>query len=599
MRRRRASRGRRTNSWLRALLFTLGVAVAVFVVAGVLAVRHALHIEKQLKGLPAAIERGEKAAESGNIAGAEAELAQAQRVLTSANTALYNSPEFEIVGVLPVASQNLAALRGATTLALQMVGGGEDILRAAAPLEGPTGHLDVSLRRGQIPLAATQAVETAIENVLSGLPVVTNPPHRSFLIGQVRTAQNRIYSEEIRRRNQLQSVAAALRIALDVAGARGPRRYLIAVSNSAEMRGSGGMILSYGILTSQNGRVTLKHFGDIDELKLSSPETAVSFPADFTKTYEGLTPTEAWRNANMMSDFTVDGPVLAAMFKHATGLNADGVIQVDSAGLGALLSGVGPVQTADLGTVSAANVVAVTLSEAYALYPNRTARQDYTGEVAQAAFGRLTNGDFSSLRPLGTALVGAGKQRHLMMWAADPQDESALTGLGFSGGLPPSSYGFTQLTVQNFGADKLDYYLSSQLAFTGSPPSAAGSHMTATITLHNSAPPGQTTPTEVFGPFLPTNPHGVAGEYLGLVTLYLPAGSYAQASHTDRTITTGVVSGSQNGVATVSYTVAIPAGDSSVVTINLYVAPSVAPTGRFLFVPSPRVIPTTFSQKFL
>ena len=36
-----------------------------------------------------------------------------------------------------------------------------------------------------------------------------------------------------------------------MSGAEGPRRYLIAVANTAEMRGTGGMILSYGVLEEQ------------------------------------------------------------------------------------------------------------------------------------------------------------------------------------------------------------------------------------------------------------------------------------------------------------------------------------------------------------
>ena len=53
----------------------------------------------------------------------------------------------------------------------------------------------------------------------------------------------------------------------DLVGGHGDRTpYLVAVANTAEMRGAGGMILSYGVLGS-DGKVELSHFGRIDELR--------------------------------------------------------------------------------------------------------------------------------------------------------------------------------------------------------------------------------------------------------------------------------------------------------------------------------------------
>jgi hypothetical protein len=355
------------------------------------------------------------------------------------------------------------------------------------------------------------------------------------------------------------------------------------------------MILSYGVLTSHAGKIRLTHFGGIDELTLTHPETKVSFPTDFTKTFGTLGPAQEWREVNIMSDFTVDAPVMEAMYTEATGLPVNGVIQVDPAGLGAILAGIGPAQTADLGQVTAANVVPLTLSVAYQLYPNRTQRQDYAGEAAQAAFQKLTSGRFSGLRPLGTALVQIGSRaRHLQMYTDDPTDESLIRTLGFDGALPTPNSDFAQLTIENFGANKLDYYLHSTVHLEGARPSPLGSHVRATIDLVNGTPVGQTSPVEVFGPFLPG---GEPGRYTGLVTLYLPAGSYAVGSHSDANVITRPTTGTQNGIATVSYTVSMPAGATSTVVVDLYIPPSPAGS-RFVVVPSPRVIQTKYEEKF-
>lgn len=564
-------------------MFLLGVLA-------VISVLHGIRLEHRLSSLPATLRAVTINAENGHLDAAEAELRDAQATLTGVNSALYNSPDFQFVSWLPVARQNIAAVRSAVQLGLEMVGGGEQILRAAAPLQSG-GQLQVSLRGGRVPQQAIESVQASIDDVATTLPALAQPPDNSFVLTPVKNAVNRVYREAARREQELISVGASLRLLDDIAGASGDRTYLIAVSNSAEMRGSGGMILSYGVLSSHAGKVTLGHFGPIDEIKLSSPQTSATFPADFMAKYADLGSASDWREVNIMSDFTVDAPVMEAMFHQATGRRVDGVIQVDSDGLAALLAGTGPVVTADLGTVTSANAVQLTLSAAYREYPNRSVRQDYTGQVAHAAFAKLTSGQFSSLRPLGASIAQAAKEHHVLVYANDPADETAARRLGVDGALPPARSAFAQLTVQNFGGDKLDYYLPSALTLSGSRPSETGSRMTATVDLHNTAPPGATSPSEVFGPFLPSEK---PGEYYGLVTLYLTAGTYLQGWSGDASVTTPPVMGTQNGVRTITFTVGIPAGGSSHVTLRLVVPPVPPRSPAFVWVPSPRVIPTRF-----
>jgi uncharacterized protein DUF4012 len=562
----------------------------VTLIVAAVAIAHGVQLERKLRTLPATLRAATTDAEAGHLAAAQTELTKAENTLTGVNSELYNSLDFQVLGVVPGARQNLTALRAGVRLGLQMVGGGEEILKAAAPLE-INGQLSVPLRQGQLPLETVEAVQSAVEDVATTLPDAPTPPRGSLVLGPVKTAVDKLFVEAARRQAELQSVSASLRLVEDIAGASGDKRYLIAVANSAEMRGSGGMILSYGVLTSHAGKVTLVHVGPIDEIGLSGPETAAAFPADFTKAYGGLAPTSDWRNANLMSDFTVDAPVMQAMFDKATGQRVDGVIQIDSEGLAAVLAGVGPVTTPDLGTVTSANAVQVTLSTAYALFPERSNRQDYTGQLAQAAFQKLTSGAFSTLKPLGQALLDASHQRHVLMHADDPTDETAVRQLGFDGSLPPRRSNFVQLTIQNFGANKLDYYLASSLVLNGARPSESGSVMTATIDLANTAQRGQTTPQEVFGPFLPSEN---AGEYYGLVTLYLPVGSFLRRSTVDASVTTNPVMGTQNGLQTVSYTVAIPAGSGSHVALRIFVPPTATPGRQIVVVPAPRVLPTHF-----
>src|SRR5205814_9941533 len=105
-------------------------------------------------------------------------------------------------------------------------------------------------------------------------------------------------------------------------GANGPRRYLLAVANPAEMRGAGGMILSYGVLTSNAGTFTLGDFGGIDDLLLTTPPdvSKLNLPADYLRRWNGREPTLLWRNTTLAPDFRFDAPTMEAMFTAKTGL---------------------------------------------------------------------------------------------------------------------------------------------------------------------------------------------------------------------------------------------------------------------------------------
>ena len=585
---RRRSRRRRRRTWLRPLLYGIGGLIGLVLVVAVVSVVHALSIERRLGGLVPALTLAQSEAESGHLGAARAELASAESTLASANATLYDSPDFQLLNLLPVGRQNLEAVRAGVSMGLQMVIGGEQIFNAASPLETASGHLNIPLSAGQIPVATLQRVATAIGGVLTTLPSSPLPPTGSLVLGPVRVELGKVYAQAAARRAELVSVGDSVNLINEIAGANGDRRYLIAVANTAEMRGSGGMILSYGVLTSHAGKLTLGRFGPIDQLALTQP-AKVSLPRDFLAAYGGLAPTEQWREANIMSDFTKVGPVLDAMYTQATGLPVNGVIQIDPAGLGAILAGTGPITVPALGQVTAANVVPLTLNQAYVDFPNRSVRQDYLQQVARAAFTQLVSGHYPSLRPLGTALLQATAARHVLMYDTAGSAERDIAALGFDGSLPGPGVDFAQLTLQNFGGDKMDYYLHSSLTITGRRPANADAALTATIDLHDTAPPnGQ--PPYIFGP---DNGDGdPPGTYRGLVTLYLPFGSYLQGSQTDQTVGTKPVEGTQNQITAVTYSVIIPPGGSSHAVLQVLLPPRAPGPEHFVFVPTPRINPT-------
>ncbi len=421
------------------------------------------------------------------------------------------------------------------------------------------------------------------------LPIASEEPSSSLLVGPLKKVQHDIYFQAGRRRTQLTNVGNGLALLSDMAGANGDRRYLIAVANSAEMRGAGGMILSYGVLTSSNGKFTLGDFGGIDDLELTNAVDPASLhlPADYLARWQGLDPTLLWRNTTLAPDFRFDAPVMEAMYQAKTGLPVDGVVQIDPSGLAAILTGTGPINVDTVGTVTADNVVDLTLNRAYVDFPNRDQRQEVLGDVAKETFRTLTNGTFSSIRPFGDALFKAAAARHIIFYANSDVIENHVASFGADGALPaPSDQDYAILTVQNFSKNKLDYYVDTSLDLSGSREPGKPGTWTATIKVANGAP--ATGPSYIVGP----NAAGEkAGLYRAVVSLYVPAGATLTGSSGDAKDPPSL--GTEDGRTYVSFSVDVPAGAVATVQLDLSLAPRPAgPSYKLTLVPVPRVRPT-------
>ena len=195
------------------------------------------------------------------------------------------------------------------------------------------------------------------------------------------------------------------------------------------MRGAGGMILSYGGLIGKAGDFELTHFGRIDELALDEP-----VDPSFVPVAPGRLPAALGRVR----------PALQVAQRHRRRRLHDGgprprghVRGADRAagrrrhpdrprrGWPACSRPSGPVEVKGLGTVGVDNLVPLVLHEAYIRY------QGIERAVRRAArtsprppSPKLVNGQYESVRAIGTALADAVQGRHLMFhtWHPDVQE---------------------------------------------------------------------------------------------------------------------------------------------------------------------------------
>jgi hypothetical protein len=579
-------------TWRRVLAGAGALVVAAALAAGIAV--SVLPVARDLREAERLVDRATVELQEGRLDSARRDLARAQDLVLAANETLRTSPVLAAVGWLPGLAQNVRSLEDSIGIAARMVHGGNRILAVSGPLQSADGTLEVTLSDGAIPLAAITAAQREIAALADQLVLVAPPGRGSPLLApQVREARTAVQDQVEDRRDQLQVLSRGLSFLRELSGGNGPRRYLIAVANTAEMRGSGGMILSFGILEGVDGRFDLREFGRIDRLQLDRPvaDERAGLPEDYLRRWRGFDPTLRWRNATLAADFGLTTPLLRAMYEQATGERVDGVIQIDPQGLAAILEGVGPVEVPELGTVDAGNVLDVVLYDAYARFPDIDDRSDVLGDVAEAAFERLVEGDYPSLRGLAEALVAAVDGRHIIMRTTSNPTNATLAYFGADGSLPDPDSDHLHLTVQNVSANKLDYFVDTAVRVTGSRPLGDLGQVRVEIDVVNNAPPGVTEPFYVFGPHLRNEQ---AGLYRGVVSLHLPAGTALEGA-SGGPVRTDPALFSEDGRAVASYTVDLPAGAASTVALDLRLPPRRSGPYQLVLVPSPRVRPTAVS----
>jgi hypothetical protein len=580
------------SSRRRAILWVIGTVVGVTALLALFGGLRLMSVSDDLNHAADLLYSASDHVELGELAQARQEFQQAQDLLSRANSGLYQNVALDLLGGLPVANENLTALRDTVGLALLMTEGANRILAVTEPLEGADGTLEVPLVQGKIPLADVQRAQAEVQALSEVLPGAGYEAPAKFLVPQVERAQQLVIDQALARRPQLDAVGRGLELLHALAGADRPQRFLIAVANTAEMRGGGGMILSYGILESTDGTFTLGQFGGIDDLRLDGSVDAgfLTVPQDYLTRWYGLVPTGLWRNTTLSPDLEFNAPIMEAMFAARTGLTLDGVIQIDPAGLAAILAGTGPVQVDGLGAVDASNVVDLTLNRAYIEFPDRDQRQEVLGDVAEAAFRALVDGQFGSLRPLGEALYEAAQERHIAVFLNNFQAQAVASTFGATAALPPADeVDHAIVTVQNFSKNKLDYYLDTTIDLVGARPSGRAGSLVATVTVANTAP-REGGASYVFGPNAPGE---TAGLYRGVVSLYLPTGATLVRSSGDASAPPGTTS--ELGRTVVGFNVEVPAGQSRTVVLEVALPPRPAGTYSLTLVPVPRVRPTLVS----
>jgi hypothetical protein len=440
------------------------------------------------------------------------------RLLAEAQTArhqLEGSTALSVLGVLPL-------LHTQRSGALQLIDDATTTGRTAQELLARVDALTAASTGTSVSLPQLALLTQAVQHATATLQGLDRPA--GGLWSGLRSARVRFDQEDGRLVGQLRQGAQVLAYAQAFLGADGPRAYLLAGENNAEMRDQGA-VLSVSVLHTDQGHFDVDQSSSVDSLELSSP-APVPVPPGTQAVFGDQEPTQIWQSVNAPADFVFTGTAAQSMYQQATGTHVDGVIGVDVPALASLLALTGPVQVPGFAQpITAATVVPQLLHALYLGVPagaTNLARHDAIAQVATAVVDKMKT-EHLDLAQLADTLARDVAGRHLLVWDEVPHYEAVLQQVGASGSVDLTNPGGAfHLAVQSATAAKLDYYVDANLALDVTLTPSGSAVVVARATVINRAPAGQR-PSYQLGPDS-VNTH-VPGEYAANVYLWSPRGS--------------------------------------------------------------------------
>ena len=244
-------------------------------------------------------------------------------------------------------------------------------------------------------------------------------------------------------------------------GDTGPKQYLVAFQNTAEARGTGGILGAYAIVEFKSGKLSIIKTGSNAGLQ-SNKEIPIKMSDEFMRLY-GKNPA-IWQNSNLSPHFPYGAQIWKATWEKQFGGNLDGVIAIDPTAISYILNATGEVVLEDGEVINSENVVDKTLAQAYKKYEkDNDARKEHLVKIMNATFGKLLAGDFNKVA-MAKALKRATLENRLLLYSTTQSVQSEIEKVKIGGALDLAKNNQFRVVIQNIDASKLDYYLDRSIS---------------------------------------------------------------------------------------------------------------------------------------
>ncbi|MDD5109591.1 MAG: DUF4012 domain-containing protein [Patescibacteria group bacterium] len=234
----------------------------------------------------------------------------------------------------------------------------------------------------------------------------------------------------------LKDSTAISRSILQLLGKGQWRRYLVLFENNAELRATGGFVGSFALMDVQDGKIINLEVPGGGTYDLQGRLMAlVNSPAPLHL----VNPRWEMQDANWWPDFPTSAKKTAWFLEQSRGGSVDGVIALTNTLVERILAVTGPIELPSYGRViSAENFVTETQNLVEIDYDRTENRpKQFLADLAPRLIERMLELDPVKQQALLTVLYEAIREKHLMMYSADPQTQEILASLDWAGQQQP------------------------------------------------------------------------------------------------------------------------------------------------------------------
>ncbi len=389
------------------------------------------------------------------------------------------------LSLVPGIAQNVNAVQ-------QMASAGEQLATAAYVNSSDVDFEKLKGERGSINLAQLRELIAPVQRVEDALgdgAKRSANAHSRWLVSPLASRVDEFDQRLSRFRREIEVAKSALEVAPAMLGESGQRRYLVLLSDPAELRDLGGHIGNWASLTTNNGKLVLEHVGLPGELSDPSGDTALESRDDLPRSLIEMRPAKFPQNWGSHSDFASVSKLSSELYERATGQRVDGVMYADPQVFATMMQLTGAVRIPKLDRVlEPSQAVKFLTSDQFDVYSDDPTANASVSELVQVVFERFTAMPLPSPKRFGDLFSGLRDGGDLRLSARDPHEQEFLETIGLSDTMPTDE-DFLFVANRNANPSKIDAYLHRTTTYDVRFDQDTGVvDATATVELRNDAP---------------------------------------------------------------------------------------------------------------
>jgi hypothetical protein len=406
----------------------------------------------------------------GDLSEAAERFESARENLASASDALGSDPFVLAASHLPWLGGQVDAAKDVAAISVDASDIGMEAAAAMRTYQGMRDAQGGALSERVVPIVeAVRPNVTVIEEELAAIRERRDEIGDKELVGPTASAVRDLDDHVLELESRLADYWRAARMAPKFLGYDGPQTYLVLAHDNTEILATGGFIQVYGFLTFNDGRLERLFFDSAYNIASEWPPSTDDYiePPRPVKTYLLRGWPMGLAEASWWPDFPTAAQNAVEIYHTNSGTDGpiDGVIGLNILTLEKLLEVLGPVSVEEYeATVTSETVLEKTLIETHPDWPWKPDRYQFVGYLAEEVIHRTLSAEPSKWVSMLNALYTLGREKNLLLWHTDADVQSAISDLGWDGGVRPAEGDYLMVVDSSLRSSKLNLVVQPRIA---------------------------------------------------------------------------------------------------------------------------------------